>query len=41
MSVLSRARTLAALRELGVAIDFRWPRFRSAFVIDVEREGWL
>lgn len=38
---LRRSRTLAALRELGVAIDFAWPRFRSAFVTDWQREGWL
>ena len=38
---LSRARCLSALRELGVEISFAWPRFRSAFVTDWEREGWL
>ena len=39
--VLRRARTLGALRELAVEISFTWPRFRSAFVTDWEREGWL
>lgn len=38
---LSRARCLAALHELAVSIDFAWPRWRSAFVTDWEREGWL
>ena len=38
---LRRARVLAALRELDVAVCFDWPRFRSAFVTDWEREGWL
>lgn len=41
MPTLTRARVLAALRELAVEIDFGWPRFYSAFVTDWEREGWL
>lgn len=33
---------LAHLRHaLSVEVDWPWPTFRSAFVVDVEREGWL
>ena len=35
------ANQVKAIRELGVEISFAWPRFRSAFVTDWEREGWL
>lgn len=38
---LRRSRTLAALSELAVAIDFAWPRWRSAFPFDWQRDGWL
>ena len=37
--VLRRARTLGALRELAVEIDFSFPSFRSAFIYDWSREG--
>lgn len=39
MPTLTRARVLAALRELAVEIDFGWPIWRSAFIFDHERDG--
>lgn len=36
---LRAARALAALRELAVSIDFAFPRWRSAFPYDHERDG--
>lgn len=41
MTVLALARFKAALDPDSFGIQWRFPLFRSGFVIDHEREGWL